>query len=229
MTLYIWVAVLLIFTAIFLGDALRRLRAQIVVNDNMEIAQQTMRLHVFVMFFHTSMFTICNTTLVTSLFFPDGSTPAIWNLTKILMFLAQSISQLIIMFLIEKLSKPMVLKKEVTATKFESELTETADDWNRSTLSSDFDIICYLRRQSQTSLTMQKSAKLDAIADSNPLGESQKSVDLYDLKNSFNNKANVDDETENPIITEDFSDEDALMASERLKHASKKHNNSSIN
>lgn len=188
-----------------------------------------MRLHVFVMFFHTSMFTICNTTLVTSLFFPSGSTPAIWNLTKILMFLAQSISQLIIMYLIEKLSKPMVLKKE-ESPKHES-CTEDEDDWNRSSMSSDFDIICYLRRQSQSSLQMQKSAKLDAAA-SNPLGESQKSVDLYDLKNSFNQKQAAHEsnqETENPIITEEFSDEDAMMASQRLKHASKKHNNSSIN
>jgi hypothetical protein len=88
------------------------------------------------MFFHTTTFAVCNTTLVTSLFFPDGSTPAIWNLTKILMFLAQSISQIIIMYLIEKLSKPMVLKSN--ADPEEKESTDYESEELRASMSSDF-------------------------------------------------------------------------------------------
>lgn len=236
MSLYVWVAVLLIFTAVFLGDALRRLRAQIVGNDNMELAQQTMRLHVFVMFFHTTTFACCNTTLVTSLFFPSGTTPMLWNLTKILMFIAQSISQLIIMFLIEKLSKPMVLKKEE-----QKEILETDDyDLNDSFASSDFEVICHLRRSFSKGVAMDRDGNINReevksskhnsqrSEDKNPLATSGKSVDLYNIRNSHYEARNTLEKDDTPVV-EDFTEEDRLMVSQRLKNSKIKYNNSSIN
>jgi len=52
------------------------------------------------------------------------------------MFLAQSISQIIIMYLIEKLSKPMVLKS--SADPEEKESTDYESEELRASMSSDF-------------------------------------------------------------------------------------------
>lgn len=141
---YTFVAVLLIVTAVFLGDALRRLRNQIINQNQMQIAKKTMRLHVFVMFFHSVTFTICNVTLVTSNFLPSSEAAAlaaVWNTTKILMFIAQSISQLIIMYLIRQLSKPIVYQKK--------EIEE--DDIDESEASS-FAFLLYVKKDSSAKM-----------------------------------------------------------------------------
>jgi len=54
------------------------------------------------------------------------------------------------MYLIEKLSKPMVLKSSVDPE--EKESTDYESEELRASMSSDFEIICYLRRNSFTNL-----------------------------------------------------------------------------
>jgi hypothetical protein len=91
--LYVLLCVSIIITAFFLGDALRRLREIIKRNNSFELALNTMRLHIFVMYFHTITFTVCELSFCASLFYP--SSPAlipVWNGSRILAFLSQGIS-----------------------------------------------------------------------------------------------------------------------------------------
>ena len=137
--LYTYIAILLIVTSIFLGDALRRLRHQIINTEQLKIEQQTMRLHVFVMVFHALTFFLANVTLVSSNFFPSSNFAPLWNITKMLMFIAQSISQIIIMYLIRQLSKPILVRKMETE---EEEETDESD-------ASSFAFLRYMKKDSQ--------------------------------------------------------------------------------
>lgn len=107
---YSAVVVLAFLAALFLGDALRRLRSQIQDTSKLELAKKTMFLHTFVMLFHTIMFAFCTETLDLSLYFTNPAFAILWNVTKIMDFLAQSISQLIIMYLIKHFQRPLLLK-----------------------------------------------------------------------------------------------------------------------
>lgn len=102
-----------------------------------------MRLHVFVMFFHSVTFTVANVTLVTSNFFPNPRLAALWNTTKILMFIAQSISQIIIMYLIRQLSKPIFVQHQKTED-------DESDDENSD--ASSFSFLLYVKRGSHKML-----------------------------------------------------------------------------
>ena len=148
--LYTYIAILLIVTSIFLGDALRRLRHQIINTNQLKIEQQTMRLHVFVMVFHALTFFLANVTLVSSNFFQNSKFAPLWNSTKMLMFIAQSISQIIIMYLIRQLSKPILVKKMET---------EEEDEIDESEASS-FAFLLYMKKDSPHKMWKRQKSTL---------------------------------------------------------------------
>jgi hypothetical protein len=64
------ICLLMIVAAVFLGDALRRLRKQILAQRTFTLAIKTMRLHIFVMFFHTTSFIIALMAACSAFLFP---------------------------------------------------------------------------------------------------------------------------------------------------------------
>lgn len=126
-----------------------------------------MRLHVFVMFFHSVTFTVANVTLVTSNFFPNPSLAALWNTTKIMMFIAQSISQVIIMYLIRQLSKPILVRKQETE--------EDEDDVDQSEASS-FAFLLYVKKEGNVKMLKRPDQTSDLWASRNDLLHSQNVV-----------------------------------------------------
>ena len=120
---YISVIVLMVTTSIFLADALRRLRKSIEDHSKLKISKRIMSLHIFVNFFHTIFFTASTITVIASLIYPDSNYSTVWNVSKILDFLTQSISQLIIMYLIHHFEKPILLKNDSKRESVSSELS----------------------------------------------------------------------------------------------------------
>ena len=83
---------MVVVTAAFLADALRRLRRQIQESTKFVVALSTMQLHQFVMVFHTTSFFAGNMVLAYSFLNPDNSNYALFNSVKILLFITQSLS-----------------------------------------------------------------------------------------------------------------------------------------
>jgi hypothetical protein len=111
-------------SALFLGDALRSLRRQIQQSTNFEVALSTMKWHQFVMIFHSTTFFAGNMVLAYSFLNPTDQDYALFNGVKIALFLTQSVSQLVIMYLVWKLNSRIVVKR---TDDNEEEQTEDTD------------------------------------------------------------------------------------------------------
>lgn len=133
------ICLLMVVAAVFLGDALRRLRKQILSQRTFTLAIRTMRLHIFVMFFHTISFTFALMAACSAFLFPtaNSSMLILWNVSKLTLFFTQSISQGIIMYLIWKLNGRVVVKKE-----------EDDDDVDSNDTESDFGYLMYMSKGS---------------------------------------------------------------------------------
>ena len=107
-----------------------------------------MFLHTFVMLFHTIAFAFCTETLDLSLYFTNPAFAIIWNVTKIIDFLAQSISQLIIMYLIKHFQKPLLLKVN---RKQESDSDEDESD-SMSFDSNHIQALLYIKKKQHISM-----------------------------------------------------------------------------
>ena len=90
--MYLLIAICVIVAAGLLADALRRLSLVIVFYENVSVAKKTMRLHMFIVIFHSITFFGGNMTVTTSFLFPNNTDYAIWDSAKLAMFFTQSIS-----------------------------------------------------------------------------------------------------------------------------------------
>lgn len=70
-----------------------------------------MKWHQFVMVFHSTTFFAGNMVLAYSFLYPEDADYALWNGVKIALFITQSVSQLVIMYLVEKLNSRIVVRK----------------------------------------------------------------------------------------------------------------------
>jgi hypothetical protein len=107
------VVFLLVVSAAFLGDALRRLKIQFSKDKRLALNLKTMTLHVTALFVHT-FFLLVNCTVAYWVFKnPSPKNTLIINITRIVLFSSNGISQTIVVYLFLQFAKPVSLKQEV--------------------------------------------------------------------------------------------------------------------
>lgn len=113
---YVLMAIACLTSATFLGCALKNLSKIIKKSDTFEVALKTMNLHIFMMVFHAFFFTTEIVSLCMTFIKPSKISVILINANRILLFVTQSISQLIVMYLIWKLNgkdkSPIVVKRQ---------------------------------------------------------------------------------------------------------------------
>ena len=113
---YCLMAIACLTSATFLGCALKNLSKIIKKSDTFEVALKTMNLHIFMMVFHAFFFMMEIVSLCMTFIKPSKISVLLINANRILLFITQSISQLIVMYLIWKLhskdGSPIIVKRE---------------------------------------------------------------------------------------------------------------------
>lgn len=96
---FVIVTVLLVFSAGFLADALRRLKQSFSKSSKLVVNQKTMCLHVTALFLHTIVIVIVQYITVYTFIHPSDKDDVILNYSRIVLFGSQSISQAIVIYL----------------------------------------------------------------------------------------------------------------------------------
>lgn len=99
MTLYSIITVLLIFSAIFLADALRRLKKSFNQDNRLIVNQKTMCLHITALFIHTFFIAMLQVVTVYTFMNPAAVNYKIMIVSRIILFTTQSISQVVVIYL----------------------------------------------------------------------------------------------------------------------------------
>lgn len=104
--LYLTVSGLLVIAACFLADALRRLKQQFNSNKRIEQNKKVMGLHLIAIFTYT-FFGLCLQAAVINYFInPGARSNDILSYTRMVMLTSQSVSQIIMIYLIVRFAKP---------------------------------------------------------------------------------------------------------------------------
>jgi hypothetical protein len=104
MRLFVLVTALLVVSAIFLADALRRLNNSLAKGSQLVVNQKTMCLHIFALFLHTVVIVIVQYITVYTFVHPQPKDDAILNISRIVLFASQSVSQAIVIYLFVQFS-----------------------------------------------------------------------------------------------------------------------------
>jgi len=99
MKLFVLVTCLLIISACFLADALRRLKKQFSLDHRLVVNQKTMCLHVTALFIHTFFLVACQYVTIYTFMNPASINKNILNISRIFLFGSQSVSQAIVIYL----------------------------------------------------------------------------------------------------------------------------------
>jgi hypothetical protein len=118
--LYCMMACACITSATFLGCALKNLQRIIKRSEQYAVALKTMNLHIFMMIFHTIFFTAEIVSLCLTFIHPDGKNIGLVNINRVFLFITQSISQLIVMYLIWKLNEKSFRASKASETQSSS-------------------------------------------------------------------------------------------------------------
>lgn len=86
MQLFVLVTVLLVFSALFLADALRRFRNSLAKSNQLVVNQKTMCLHVTALFMHTLVIVIVQYITVYTFINPSPKNDPILNISRIILF-----------------------------------------------------------------------------------------------------------------------------------------------
>ena len=121
MKLFVLVTVLLIISACFLADALRRLKKQFSLDKRLVVNQKTMCLHVTALFIHTFFIVVAQYITIYAFMNPAPINKNILNISRICLFGSQSISQAIVIYLFVQFSKPVSLTKDVESDDSDSD------------------------------------------------------------------------------------------------------------
>jgi hypothetical protein len=103
---------LLIISAIFLGDALRRLKKQFNKDKRLAMNYRTMTLHVSALFIHT-IFMLYNQYITFYTFMHPQMNRKKINASRIILYCSNAVSQAIVIYLFVQFACPVSLKKEV--------------------------------------------------------------------------------------------------------------------
>lgn len=116
MQLFTLVTGLLLVSAIFLADALRRLKKSFSQNNKLVVNQKTMCLHVTTLTMHSVVLVVVQYITVFTFVHPSSKDDFILNMARIVLFGSQSITQAIVIYLFVQFSKPQSLAKEKSNT-----------------------------------------------------------------------------------------------------------------
>jgi hypothetical protein len=148
---------LLIVSAAFLGDALRRLKQQFSKDKRLALNLKTMRLHVTALFFHT-FFLILNQTVAFLVYLhPTSNNQLYINLSRIVVNFSNGVSLTIVIYLFLQFAKPVSLKQEVkedSDSDYEEEFDRIRDP--------NMDMIYYVKNMPK----MQRLEEVDLNIDS---------------------------------------------------------------
>ena len=123
--LYLVITVLLIFSAVFLADALRRFNRSFSKDNRLVVNQKTMCLHIAALFIHTFFIIVAQYITYYTFMNANSRNSDILNISRICLFASQSLSQAIVIYLFIKFSKPVSFSKK---NKDESESDEDFED-----------------------------------------------------------------------------------------------------
>lgn len=112
MVWFVIVTALLVVSAGFLADALRRLKKSFSKSNKLVVNEKTMCLHVTALFLHTVVIVIVQYITVYTFINPSSKDDFILNVSRIVLFASQSISQAIVIYLFVQFSKPQSLMKD---------------------------------------------------------------------------------------------------------------------
>jgi hypothetical protein len=160
MKLFVLVTVLLIISACFLADALRRLKKQFSLDKRLVVNQKTMCLHVTALFIHTFFIVVAQYITIYAFMNPAPINKNILNISRICLFGSQSISQAIVIYLFVQFSKPVSLTKDVESDDSDSdeyELDERRDP--------NIDMMYYVKQM--PNVKMQRMKDVDYEIDKN--------------------------------------------------------------
>ena len=112
MQLFTLVTGLLLISAIFLADALRRLKKSFSQNNKLVVNQKTMCLHVTTLTVHSVVLVVVQYITVYTFTHPSPRDDFILNMARIVLFGSQCVTQAIVIYLFVQFSKPQSLAKE---------------------------------------------------------------------------------------------------------------------
>lgn len=112
MVWFVIVTALLVVSAGFLADALRRLKKSFSKSNKLVVNEKTMCLHVTALFLHTVVIVIVQYITVYTFINPSSKDDFVLNVSRIVLFASQSISQAIVIYLFVQFSKPQSLMKD---------------------------------------------------------------------------------------------------------------------
>lgn len=100
------VSALLLISAFFLADALRRLRNEYKADSRLDVNRNVMCLHVIALFNHTLLLVVAQFFIVYSFLRPSTKSKDQLNVARIFMFGSQAISMTIVIYLFMKFALP---------------------------------------------------------------------------------------------------------------------------
>ncbi len=112
MSLYATITFLLLISAFFLADALRRFKKSFNQDNRLAVNQKTMCLHITVLFVHTLFIVMLQFFTFYTFMNPAPQNYNIMVVARIVCDTSQSISQVVVIYLFVQFSKPTVAKKE---------------------------------------------------------------------------------------------------------------------
>lgn len=125
---FVIVTVLLVFSAGFLADALRRLKRSFSKSSKLVVNQKTMCLHVTALFLHTIVIVIVQYITVYAFIHPSDQDDVILNYSRIVLFGSQSISQAIVIYLFVQFSKPQPINVKASLSSSDSDEIQRDDE-----------------------------------------------------------------------------------------------------
>jgi O-antigen/teichoic acid export membrane protein len=100
------ISILLLISAFFLADALRRLRNEYKADKRLDVNRNIMCLHVIALFNHTFILVVAQFFIVYSFLRPSEKSKDQLNIARIFMFGSQAISMTIVIYLFMKFALP---------------------------------------------------------------------------------------------------------------------------
>ena len=112
MILYAILTILLIVSALFLADALRRFKKSFGQDKRLVVNQKTMCLHIIALFIHTFFISVTQAMTIYTFMEPAPFNYSMMVVARMVRDTSQSISQIIVIYLFVQFSKPAVVKTE---------------------------------------------------------------------------------------------------------------------
>lgn len=108
--LYHIVTGLMLFSALVLGDALRRIRKALTTNPHLLQNQTTMMLHVSILSVHTLTFSVASALVFRAFANPSPKNIKAQCYARMVLFLSTAIVQGILMYLLMRMTKPITIE-----------------------------------------------------------------------------------------------------------------------